>query len=198
MNAARAADVAVQGRQQAEEASSRVQRLATASAEIGGVVRLINAIAEQTNLLALNATIEAARAGEAGRGFAVVAGEVKELAAETARATGDITARVSSIQAETDQTVQAISSIATVIEEISEIQATIAAAVEEQSASTAEISRSAGDVAASASEITFSIGEVAIALNGAGDGINSSNATVKELADLSSSLSSLISQFKIA
>ena len=50
----------------------------------------IDAIAKQTNLLALNATIEAARAGDAGKGFAVVAGEVKNLSAQTARATAEV------------------------------------------------------------------------------------------------------------
>ena len=58
---------------------------------IDAVARLINGIASQTNLLALNATIEAARAGEAGKGFAVVAGEVKNLAAQTAKFAEEIT-----------------------------------------------------------------------------------------------------------
>ena len=57
---------------------------------VANVAEQVQAIAKQTNLLALNATIEAARAGEAGKGFAVVASEVKQLAAETSKATQQI------------------------------------------------------------------------------------------------------------
>ncbi|MBE7246087.1 MAG: HAMP domain-containing protein, partial [Actinomycetospora chiangmaiensis] len=77
---------------EADQTAALVQDLSAAATKVGDVVTAIAAIARQTNLLALNATIEAARAGEAGRGFAVVAGEVKDLAAQAARATGAITA----------------------------------------------------------------------------------------------------------
>ena len=96
------------------------------------VVGLISDIAGQTNLLALNATIEAARAGDAGKGFAVVASEVKNLATQTAKATGEIGTQISQIQTATKEAVEAIRDIAATITEVSTIAASIASAVEEQ------------------------------------------------------------------
>ena len=95
-----------------EAATGAVRGLVEDVRRIGDVVGLISTVAGQTNLLALNATIEAARAGEAGRGFAVVASEVKTLAAQTAKATDEITGRIQAIQAATDGVERAIGGVA--------------------------------------------------------------------------------------
>jgi methyl-accepting chemotaxis protein len=145
---------------QARKTNDRVAELSQAAGRIGAVVELINSIAGQTNLLALNATIEAARAGDAGRGFAVVAAEVKTLAEQTAKATGEIGQQINGIQAATLDSVGAIREIGDTIGRLSEISSTIAAAVEEQGAATQEISRNVQHAAQGTQHVSANIIDV--------------------------------------
>ncbi len=147
-----------------------VQGLAGSSVKIGDVIRLIDTIAAQTNLLALNATIEAARAGEAGRGFAVVAGEVKSLASQTARATGEIGQQIKEVQEATRQAVDTIASIEQRIDGLGDIVRTIAVAMQAQAAATSEIARTVQQAAGGTGQAAASIADVAQAADSTGEG----------------------------
>ena len=120
-------------------ATQIVASLDNSSQEIGAVVKTITSIAEQTNLLALNATIEAARAGEAGKGFAVVAGEVKELARETASATEEVGAKVSTIQADAAAVRTALTEVSDTVGRINDAQRVIAGVLHDQAAVTRSV-----------------------------------------------------------
>jgi methyl-accepting chemotaxis protein len=146
--------------QQAEKTDASIAQLSQAAGRIGDVVKLITAVAEQTNLLALNATIEAARAGDAGRGFAVVASEVKALAAQTAKATEEISTQIEGMQSATETSVGAIREIGKTISSISEISSTIAAAVEEQGAATKEIARTMQEAARLSTQVASNVTDV--------------------------------------
>jgi methyl-accepting chemotaxis protein len=152
--------IAAQAVAEARTTDERITALSQSAGRIGDVVKLITAIAEQTNLLALNATIEAARAGEAGKGFAVVAQEVKALAAQTGKATGDISTQIADMQGATHDSVVAIKAIGSTIGKIAEIAAAIAAAVEEQGAATGEIARNVQEAAKGTDEVARHITDV--------------------------------------
>jgi methyl-accepting chemotaxis protein len=145
---------------QARETDARINELSKSANRIGDIVKLITSVAEQTNLLALNATIEAARAGSAGKGFAVVAQEVKALAAQTAKATEEISSQITGMQTATEESVKAINQISGTIWRISEISSAIAAAVQKQGAATEEISRNVGAAAKGTAQVATNITDV--------------------------------------
>ncbi len=196
-NAHEAATVASNAVQTAQAANANVAKLGASSAEIGAVIKVITSIAQQTNLLALNATIEAARAGEAGKGFAVVANEVKELAKQTAKATEDISRKITAIQTDTQGAVEAIGTITGVISQINDISGTIATAVEEQSATTNEMTRNVADAAKGSGEITQNIEGVAEAARGTSSSAQESQKAANDLAGMAAQLHNLVGQFKI-
>jgi methyl-accepting chemotaxis protein len=195
-NAAEAARVANEGMGVAERTNRQVAELGAASAEISDVVKLITTIAEQTNLLALNATIEAARAGELGKGFAVVAGEVKELSQQTARATEEITARITAIQASSTSATSAIGEITDVIQRIGDYTTTIASAVEEQTATTGEMSRSVAEAASSSGQVAMTVTAVAEVAATTAEGARTTQQAAADLTRLAGDLTTLVGGFR--
>lgn len=156
----RSSDVSGQAKERMERASSEMTQLTSAANEIDQVVKLISDIAEQTNLLALNATIEAARAGEAGKGFAVVASEVKTLAEQTGRATGQISNQITQIQSATGAVESAMDEVRGVIEEMLNVASAINAAIDEQRAASNEIASSAQSAASETQRVSANIEQV--------------------------------------
>jgi methyl-accepting chemotaxis protein len=148
---------------EAHETNAAMRGLADSAQKIGKVINLINAIAGQTNLLALNATIEAARAGEAGKGFAVVAGEVKSLATQTAKATGEIIAQVGAIQSSTHHAATAIEQVGRTIDEINGIAKRVTDAMRQQSLEAEDIARNVNKVADGACDVAANINGVGTA-----------------------------------
>jgi len=179
----------------AQATTERVTSLSAVSSRIGEVVELIRGIADQTNLLALNATIEASRAGEAGKGFAVVASEVKQLAAQTSRATEDITAHVEAIRASISEAVGAIQNIAATIEAMNRAAAEISVAVAEQEVTAREISRNMEEASSGNLKVETNLAVVAKAVQSTTQAVSQADAASDGVARQAEALLATINTF---
>lgn len=169
-----------------EESNATRDVVATLNREaqkIETVVNLITKIAAQTNLLALNATIEAARAGESGRGFAVVASEVKNLARQTAEATGGIEEQVGSIQSNTNHASKAIEGIIGAVVRCHELSSSIVQAAAEQQGVTDQICCNIRQAAEGTCEVSRNTSALAVTSNetsGAAGQLLNASGTLKD------------------
>jgi methyl-accepting chemotaxis protein len=182
----------------ARAANQRIVELGKASAQIGEVVKVITGIAEQTNLLALNATIEAARAGETGKGFSVVANEVKNLAKDTADATGDVGEKIAAIRRGVESAVQAIGAIGATVSRISQLQGVVSGTVENQMVATRLIGATASEVATESSSIATTFQAVASSARSTTQGAGQIDQAAAELAEMAVRLQTLVSKFRFA
>lgn len=100
-----------------ETSSHNINQMENLSKMIAGFANVIAGISNKTNVLSLNASIEAARAGEHGRGFAVVASEVRNLAAQSAESSKEISQTIKSIQDFSGDIVNDMNKIFSIVEE---------------------------------------------------------------------------------
>lgn len=196
-NASEASSTSATTLKQAQQTNITITKLGESSQEIGNVIKVISSIAQQTNLLALNATIEAARAGDAGRGFAVVANEVKELAKQTAKATEDITNKITGIQKDSTGAVEAVAAIGQTIEKLNGIAGAIAASVEEQAATTNEVSRVVQESAKGVLNITDNVKVVSQSASETLTGANQVLTAAKSLSELAARLEELVKKIEV-
>ncbi len=178
-----------------DDTNRTVAGLADAAQRIGAVIQLISDIAGQTNLLALNATIEAARAGAEGKGFAVVAAEVKALATQTARATGEVAEQVSAIRARSGEAVVAMQRVGDIVGEMNAVAGTIAAAVEAQGTATQDIARNVQQAAAGTSEVTANIHDISAAAGRTGSAAHHVLTAAGALATNGETLRAAVTEF---
>ncbi|MDF2067249.1 methyl-accepting chemotaxis protein [Bacillus sp. Cr_A10] len=195
-----------------------ISSLSHQSNEVGKILDVINDIAAQTNLLALNAAIEAARAGEHGKGFAVVADEVRKLAEQSMSSTKLIAEIITSIQYNSNESVQFMGEVMDNAEEgmqittetaekfmqILEKTRNITPQIEEMTSTVQEISRStqsvsdtAEELAAFAQENASSSEEVAASTEQQLASMEEISSSSKVLAKMAEDLNELVTKFKI-
>lgn len=134
------------GNKEMQELVIAIQEITDASANIRKIIKVVSDIAFNTNILALNAAVEASRAGDQGRGFAVVAEEVRNLAAHSAEASGQIeelisdsiqkVERGSALAQDTQKTLKLISDS---VDRITELSKDVSALSKEQAATVSQI-----------------------------------------------------------
>lgn len=195
---AQAAQIAAEAVEVAAAANRTITELDASSTRINEVASVITAIADQTNLLALNATIEASRAGEAGKGFAVVANEVKELAKQTAKATGDIGERIGAIQSDTSSAISELQRITTTINRIATIQDEIAASTHQQADAAREIDVNVTRAADQATSVAGRIGGVSDTSAATSASAQQTEAAAERVSATADRLQTVVRQFRIS
>jgi methyl-accepting chemotaxis protein len=172
------------------QAISAMDEISTASREIEAIISVIDEIAHQTNLLALNASVEAARAGEQGRGFAVVADEVRTLAGRSAEAAKEIKDLIENSTTKVDDGSRLVHSSGETLRAIIDAAGKVTTIVR-------EIAEASTEQAGGIEEVNRAINQMDEITQQNAALVEEASAAAQSMSDQASSLSRLISFFKM-
>lgn len=171
-------------RTQIEKTAAMIEDLGKRSREINKIIITINDVSDQTNLLALNAAIEAARAGEYGTGFAVVAEEVRKLAEEVSKASGEIAAMITQVQNDAAEAVKETQNNSILVQEAAQSASDAVKGLTEIINKIEGISKEINSVALSMQTITVGSQEIAATTE-------EQSATISEISSMTERLNTL-------
>jgi len=162
-----------------------MSRIEDCSAQISGIISVIDEIAFQTNLLALNAGVEAARAGESGKGFAVVAQEVRDLAQRSATSAKEIKELISNSEQEVGKGVilvkstgEALEIISSHVRQMDQAIDTIAIASKEQLIGVEQVNTAISEMNILTQQNTAMVEETTAVTHTMGDDANNLNSLI--------------------
>lgn len=183
--------------------AERILALSDQAQAVGQIVASVNELAEQSNLLALNAAIEAARAGEQGRGFAVVAQEVRSLAEQSKRATGQIRGILNDIQRSTTAAVLATEEGGKAVTSAVDTVRVAGERIDQLAGTIADASGAAQHIVTAAQQQVTGVGQIAQAMRAidqasaqALEGTRQSERAARELNDLAARLREAVAQYR--
>ncbi len=184
------ADLAESSRDDMTAMMTSMQKISDTSKKIGDIIAQIEDIASQTNLLSLNASIEAARAGDAGKGFAVVADQIRNLAEQSAQSAVDSKALIEASIYEVNEGDRNATKVSESINEVVSGIQTVAESANKMK----EVSLNQAESMDQADAATGKIAEI-VQNNSAA--AQETSATSEELTAQATSLSGLVSKFKL-
>lgn len=201
-----------------EEVASKTHATNVSSGKIREALDMIKNITTQTNLLSLNASIEAARAGEAGKGFAVVADEIRQLADGSSQSASDIEDLINDLvdnsdasiaetvhlngilekqKEELELTIKGFESLRQEIMAVEEVSKSINSSNERMESQQKNLSDIVENLSAISEENAAACEETSATMTTVSSDIDLCNEKVHVLTELSESLKSQISYFKM-
>ncbi|AKT39696.1 HAMP domain-containing methyl-accepting chemotaxis protein [Chondromyces crocatus] len=191
-------------REQVNSIAERILALSEQAQTVGQIITTVNELAEQSNLLALNAAIEAARAGEHGRGFAVVAQEVRSLAEQSKRATGQVRSILGDIQKSTTAAVLVTEEGSKAVTAAVDTARQAGERIEQLATTIAEATGSATQILASIQQQVAGVGQISSAMHAISaattqtvEGTRQIERAARDLNELSARLRDATAQYQI-
>jgi len=192
-------------KEQVESIADNILSLSERAQTIGEITATVKDIAEQTNVLALNAAVEASRAGEHGKGFAVVAAEVKSLADQSKKATGQVAQILAEIQRATNNTVRSTEQSTKAAGEASKVVhlagdtiAALSKALADSERAAVQISAAARQQATGVEQLNESVSNISKVTDENSRSIEEIKSSVSALNEVSDELASLTASFDVA